>query len=54
MSYFVSIDQHLHLSVEFSSEKDFLEWQESGACVSDLGPSQIILQKIHSEWIPIS
>ena len=54
MAYSVSIEQLLHLSVEFPSEKDFLEWEESGACISDLGPSQIIREKIHSEWIPIS
>ncbi len=52
MTYSVSIEQHLRLSVEFSSEEDFLEWEESGASISDLGPSQIIREKIHSEWIP--
>jgi len=52
MTYSVSIEQHLRLSVEFSTEEDFLNWENDGACISDLQPSQIITEKIHSEWIP--
>jgi len=50
MTYPVSIEEHLYLSVEFSSKEDFLEWEGAGACISDLNPSQIIREKISSDW----
>jgi len=54
MTYPVSIEQHLSLSVEFSSKEDFLEWEGAGACISDLEPSQITMETIDSDWAPIS
>lgn len=54
MTYPVSIEQHFYLSVEFSSEEDFLDWEGAGACISDLEPSQIVREKIHSDWTPDS
>ena len=52
-TYSVSIEQHTHLIVEFESEQDFIDWEDLGSCISDLHPSQIASQKIHSERSPV-
>ena len=52
-TYSVSIEQHTHLIVEFESEQDFIDWEDLGSCISELHPSQIARQKIHSECSPV-
>ena len=52
-TYSVAIEQHTHLIVEFESEQDFTDWEDLGACISDLRPLQIASQKIHYDWNPV-
>lgn len=52
-TYSVSIEQHTHLIVEFGSEQDFIDWEDLGSCISDLHPSQVASERIHSDCRPV-
>tara|TARA_R110002020_G_scaffold297405_1_gene513216 strand:- start:1071 stop:1235 length:165 start_codon:yes stop_codon:yes gene_type:complete len=54
MPYFVKIEQHVSLFVQFETEKDFDDWEDAGSCISELDPKTILKQKINSDVSPIS
>jgi len=54
MPYFVKIEQHLSLFVEFETKKDFDNWVDCGSCISELDPRTILKEKINSDISPIS
>ena len=39
-------------TIEFDSEAEFDEWDDQGACIDDLHPSQIIFSKCFSDITP--
>ena len=42
MPYLVTVHQVSRLVVEFADSEDFRQWEDAGACLSDLPPSAVI------------
>jgi len=41
-----------HLTIEFDDEAEFNEWDNLGACIDDLHPSQITMSKSYTDITP--
>ena len=54
MPYFVKIEQHVSLFVQFETKKDFNDWDDAGSCISELDPQAILKETINSNVSPIS
>ena len=39
-------------TIEFDSEAEFNDWDDQGACIDDLHPSQITFSKSHTDITP--
>ena len=49
MTYEVILEEHNTYRLQFDDEQEFKEWEEQGACVSDLNYQNIIFQKSSHE-----
>ena len=48
----VSFQQVSLHTIQFDSEAEFNNWDDQGACIDDLHPSQIITSKSHTDITP--
>ena len=52
MPYFVTVHQVSRLVVEFTDAEDFRQWEDDGACLSDLPPSAVISDRTTTDLTP--
>ena len=52
MPYLVTVHQVARLVVEFDDADDFREWEDEGACLSDLPPWAVISDQTTTDLTP--
>tara|TARA_Y100000015_G_scaffold28803_1_gene28073 strand:+ start:423 stop:590 length:168 start_codon:yes stop_codon:yes gene_type:complete len=48
----VTYQEVSHYTIEFDDEAEFNEWDDQGACIDDLHPSQITMSKCYTDITP--